>query len=114
MSRPAARWREQLKSARIWWSVHSPAEYYAMLEPRASRIDIWETEYLQVLDGEDAIYRWTSGTGARPFIAALSGKDRDDFIAEYKRRLSSAYPTRPSGRTLFPFQRLFAVAMKMK
>lgn len=106
------RWREQLKSAREWWSVHAPAEYYAMLEPHASRIDIWETEYLQVLDGEDAVYRWTSGTGARPFINALSGQDRDDFIAVYKRRLQSAYPTRPTGRTLFPFQRLFAVAVK--
>ncbi len=106
------RFRDRLKSARDWYSVHTPAAYYAMLEPHASRIDIWETEYLQVLDGEDAVYRWTSGTGARPFINALSGEDRDAFIAEYKRRLAIAYPMRPSGRTLFPFQRLFAVAVK--
>jgi trans-aconitate 2-methyltransferase len=106
------RWRDALKSARAWWSVHAPDAYYAMLEPHAARIDIWETEYLQVLDGEDAVYRWTSGTGARPFINALSGKEREDFIAEYKRRLLEAYPMRPSGCTLFPFQRLFAVAVK--
>ena len=106
------RWRNALQSAREWWSVHPAEEYYAMLEPLASRIDIWETEYLQVLDGEDAVYRWTSGTGARPFINALSGQDQADFIAEYKTRLAKAYPMRPSGRTLFPFQRLFAVVVK--
>jgi trans-aconitate 2-methyltransferase len=106
------RWRDPLKSAREWWSVHAPADYYAMLEPHTARIDIWETEYLQALDGEDAVYRWTSGTGARPFINALSGKDREDFIAEYKHRLAAAYPKRPTGRTLFPFQRLFCVAVK--
>jgi trans-aconitate 2-methyltransferase len=106
------RWRDQLKSARDWHTVHSPSEYYAMLEPHATRLDIWETEYLQILEGEDAVYRWTSGTGARPFINALSGKDREDFISEYKNRLNKAYPQRPTGRTLFPFQRLFCVAMK--
>ena len=106
------RWREQLKSAREWYSVHAPAEYYAMLEPHAAHIDVWETEYLQVLDGEDAVYRWTSGTGARPFINALSGNDRENFITEYKRRLNEAYPMRKTGRTLFPFQRLFCVATK--
>jgi trans-aconitate 2-methyltransferase len=105
------RWRDQLKSARDWHTVHAPDAYYGMLEPHAARIDIWETEYLQVLDGVDAVYRWTSGTGARPYINALTGKDREDFIAEYKHRLNEAYPVRSSGRTLFPFQRLFVVAI---
>jgi trans-aconitate 2-methyltransferase len=81
-----------------------------MLEPHAARIDIWETRYVQVLEGEDAVFRWMSGTGLRPFAAALKGAERDAFLAEYKSCLAKAYPVRASGKTLYPFRRLFCVA----
>ncbi|HWA91184.1 MAG TPA: trans-aconitate 2-methyltransferase [Rhizomicrobium sp.] len=84
--------------------------YYELLEPLSSHLDIWHTTYLQVLEGEDAVYRWVSGTGLRPFTGALEGAERDAFIAAYKARLDEAYPRRASGKTLFPFQRLFVVA----
>jgi len=86
--------------------------YYEMLEPLSSHLDIWQTEYLQVLSGEDAVLRWVSGTGLRPFVNALEGEERAAFIAEYKKRLDRAYPMRASGRTLFPFPRLFVVAKR--
>ncbi len=86
--------------------------YYEILEPHTSHLDIWETEYLQVLSGEDAVFRWVSGTGLRPFLDALDGAERDDFAREYKARLNAAYPARASGKTLFPFRRIFAVVRK--
>jgi trans-aconitate 2-methyltransferase len=85
---------------------------YDLLHPAAREPAIWETTYLQVLEGEDAVYRWVSGTGLRPYLAALNDAAREDFIALYKTRLNQAYPRRPDGTTLFPFQRLFAVATK--
>jgi trans-aconitate 2-methyltransferase len=94
-------------------SVLTAAEYFGILEPHAANIDIWETEYLQILEGDDAVYRWVSATGLRPFVQALAeGPERDSFIAAYKKRLAIAYPRRPDGKTLFPFQRLFAVARR--
>jgi trans-aconitate 2-methyltransferase len=86
--------------------------YYEMLEPHAASLDIWETEYLQLLTGEDAVYRWVSGSGLRPFVNALNGGEREAFIAEYKKRLNVAYPLRASGKVLFPFKRLFVVAKR--
>jgi trans-aconitate 2-methyltransferase len=86
--------------------------YFDILKPQAAALDIWQTEYLQELEGEDAVYRWVSGTGLRPFVQALDGEDRDAFIAAYKTKLSAAYPRRSDGITLFPFQRLFVVAVK--
>jgi len=86
--------------------------YYEILEPHTSHLDIWETEYLQVLSGEDAVFRWVSGTGLRPFLDALDGAEREDFVREYKARLDRAYPPRASGKTLFPFRRIFAVARR--
>ncbi|HEX4295861.1 MAG TPA: trans-aconitate 2-methyltransferase [Rhizomicrobium sp.] len=86
--------------------------YYEMLEPLASHLDIWQTTYLQVLSGEDAVFRWVSGTGLRPFLEALDAQEREAYSREYKTRLNQAYPTRANGKTLFPFQRLFVVARR--
>jgi trans-aconitate 2-methyltransferase len=106
------RWSAKLAQARDWWNVHEPEDYYNILEPLAAPIDIWETRYLQTLEGPDAVYRWVKGTGLRPFLDALDGPEREAFIAEYRARAVRAYPERPNGVTLFPFQRLFCVATR--
>lgn len=105
-------WAGQLAFAREWWTVHSPESYYAMLEPLAGDIELWETRYVQRLNGADAVYRWMLGTGLRPFTDALGDTDRETFLAEYRSRAALAYPQRPSGITLFPFRRLFCVAAR--
>jgi trans-aconitate 2-methyltransferase len=93
-------------------AVLAPTDYYGILDAMASHVDIWETEYLHVLTGDDAVFHWVSGTGLRPFVQALAGREREAFIADYKARLAAAYPMRVDGTTLFPFKRLFAVARR--
>jgi trans-aconitate 2-methyltransferase len=53
-----------------------------------------------------------SATGLRPFVQALDGSERVDFISAFQEKLRTAYPRRPDGTTLFSFQRLFVVALK--
>lgn len=104
-------WAPKLKNVRNM--VLGRAEhYYEVLEPVTATLDIWQTSYLQVLTGDDAVFRWVSGTGLRPFLNALEAGEREGFVAEYKKRLAEAYPMRASGKTLFPFQRLFVVATR--
>ena len=106
------RWREALRNVREIERGKADA-YYDILKPHAAALDIWQTEYLQVLEGEDAVYRWVSGTSLRPYLKALDDDPyREMFIAAYKARLNTAYSRRPDGTTLFPFQRLFVVAVK--
>jgi trans-aconitate 2-methyltransferase len=104
-------WAETLKNARQI-NVRQPEFYYDLLAPLTRTLDIWETEYLQVLEGEDPILTWVSGTGLRPFVQPLAEVERDYFIAEYRHLLRDAYPRRADGRTLFPFKRLFVVATR--
>jgi trans-aconitate 2-methyltransferase len=105
------RWKEKLANVReIQRGVASC--YYDILKPHAAALDIWQTEYLHVLEGEDAVYRWVSATGLRPFVQALDGSEREDFISAFQEKLRAAYPRRADGTTLFPFQRLFVVALK--
>ncbi|MDP8925032.1 MAG: methyltransferase domain-containing protein [Chloroflexota bacterium] len=94
--------------ARKW--VADAEEYYDLLAGRATSLDIWESEYLQVLAGDDPVLEWVKGTGLRPILSGLDDAEREAFIAEYRRRLRAAYPARSDGRTLYPFRRLFIVA----
>jgi trans-aconitate 2-methyltransferase len=94
--------------ARDW--VEPAAVYYDLLAGLCRTLDIWETEYLQILEGEDPVLEWVKGTGLRPILASLGDLERDIFLKEYARRLRAAYPARARGRTLYPFRRLFIVA----
>jgi trans-aconitate 2-methyltransferase len=105
-------WAHALKGVRDWWNVLSPEAYFEILEPHAASIDLWETRYLQVLNGKDAVFRWMNGTGLRPFAAALDSEDREGFLEAYRARVGDAYPMRSGGVTLYPFRRLFCVARK--
>jgi trans-aconitate 2-methyltransferase len=87
-----------------------PSEfYYNLLAPGASAIDLWETEYLHVLQGENPVVEWTRGTALRPVLDALDPAETAEFLAEYGRRIALAYPKSPDGTTLFRFRRLFLV-----
>lgn len=94
--------------ARDW--VLPADRYYDLLSPRARSVDLWETEYLQTLRGEDPVLAWVKGAGLRPVLHGLADVDRGVFLAEYARRLREAYPMRADGITLCPFRRLFLVA----
>jgi trans-aconitate 2-methyltransferase len=90
--------------------VAPPAAYYDILAPHAASLEIWESTYLQVLEGEDPVLEFVRATALRPVIEALAGAELDSFIADYRGRLRAAYPRRADGITLFPFRRLFIVA----
>jgi len=103
-------WRTRLEPLLRPSPVGDPAIYYDVLAPHAAALDIWETEYLQVLEGDDPVKEWTKGTWLRPLLDALPEPERGGFEAAYAALVRRAYPRRADGRTLFPFRRLFIVA----
>lgn len=94
--------------ARKW--VEDAQVYYDLLVGCTRSLDIWETEYLQVLEGENAVLEWVKGTGLRPILNGLDDAEREAFLRQYTQRLHEAYPLRADGSTLYPFRRLFLVA----
>ncbi len=103
-------WREKLVPLLRTEPVATPEFYYDLLAPRVAELDIWETEYLQVLEGDNPIAEWTKGTWRRPLLAALDDAERQLFEAEYRKRIADSYPSHRDGKTLYPFRRLFIVA----
>ncbi|MBP6529607.1 MAG: methyltransferase domain-containing protein [Burkholderiales bacterium] len=106
-------WQARLEVLLKAAPVSAPAFYYDLLRPLASSLDIWESEYLQVLEGEDPVKEWTKGTWLKQFLDALpTDAAAERFEADYAARLRAAYPPRADGKTLFPFRRLFIIAKR--
>lgn len=105
----AGPWANKLKPLLRPAPVAEPHVYYDLLRPHFATLDIWETEYLHVLDGPDPVVEWTKGTALKPLLDALSGAERKGFLTDYSHRMREAYPMRADGRTLFPFRRLFMI-----
>ena len=103
-------WRRTLEPLRRPAPVADPGWYWELLTAAGAAVDIWETEYLHVLTGDDAVVQWVTGTVLRPFLDALDSSWQEAFLADYRRRMAAAYPRRADGSTLFPFRRLFIVA----
>lgn len=105
-------WRDLLAGVDDWNPPLEPAEYYGILAPCSRLVDIWETEYTQVMDSAEAIAEWTAGSALRPFLHKLGEGGQQEFLARYTKALRSAYPPRGDGRVLFPFRRIFLVAQR--
>jgi trans-aconitate 2-methyltransferase len=108
----AGPWRTQLELLIAPPPASEPQFYYSVLQEHAATLDIWETEYLHVLTGPDAVKEWTKGTWLKQFLDRLVEPERSAFEADYAQRVGVAYPPLPNGETLFPFRRLFIIMQK--
>jgi trans-aconitate 2-methyltransferase len=104
-------WRARLGRVRqAYQSLEDVDAYYRILAPAARRLDIWQTEYLHILEGDNPVVAWTRGTALRPYLDALDEPERSQFLAAYEKRVAAAYPKQADGKTLLPFRRLFFIA----
>lgn len=103
-------WAESLRPLLRPDPVGDMAFYHDILARHVASLDIWETEYLHVLDGVDPVVQWTRGTALKPLLDALPLDQRGDFVACYRDLIALAYPRNSDGLTLFPFRRVFVVA----
>ncbi|MGY5134051.1 trans-aconitate 2-methyltransferase [Streptomyces nigrescens] len=110
----APQWRERLNThGRRFIHILEPAAYLEHLTDLGCAADVWETTYVQLLEGDDPVLDWVKGTALRPVLTALENDPaaREAFLGEYREALRKAYPTGRHG-TVFPFRRIFAVAQK--
>ena len=109
----SARWRAQFPKPAREWDVRPPEVYYDLLAPLSGRVDLWFTDYIQVMPDAAAIVEWYKGSGLRPYLDALPDEAAHaDFLADYGALIAAAHPARPDGRVLFPFRRMFCVAYR--
>lgn len=105
-----APWSRFLGDAGYARGLLPAGSYYDVIRPLVTALDIWETTYLHVLTGEDAVTEWAAGSSLRPFLDKLPPDQAPGFRAAYSEALRPHYPRRADGTTLLPFRRLFFVA----
>lgn len=86
--------------------------YYDLLAGDAAKVDVWRTAYHHPMASAAAIVEWVSGTGLKPFVDRLTPELRSSYLAEYEKRIATAYPPRSDGRLLLAFPRMFIVAQR--
>jgi trans-aconitate 2-methyltransferase len=91
--------------------VREPVTYAHLLSRLGCTVDVWETTYLHLLDGDDPVLEWFAGTGLRPYLDALAEDvfAAVEFRADVAAALRSTFPRREYG-TILPFRRIFVVA----
>ncbi|KAK1762420.1 S-adenosyl-L-methionine-dependent methyltransferase [Phialemonium atrogriseum] len=92
--------------------IETPQQLYDQLGPYCSSINVWQTRYQHVLDSHEEIAEWVKGTGLRPFVDPLPERERRAFLDQYLGELKAVYPLSSDGKVLFPFPRLFVVAVR--
>ena len=106
-------WRERLMPVVKSRAVISDAQdYYDWLRPHCTRLDLWRTTYVHALNGAQGVVDWFAGSALRPFLNPLSEKEREAFLALYRREIIREYEPRADGRILLPYPRLFIVAVR--
>lgn len=105
-------WAEQLADVDAARAILEPGQYWDLLRPLSSTLDMWETTYMHALQGDNAAVQWALGTSLKPFMDRLDGPQKDAFLAAYSAAMAPCYPRRADGSTLLPFRRVFMVAVK--
>jgi trans-aconitate 2-methyltransferase len=89
-----------------------PEDYYDLLRPLCSHIDIWHTHYNHIMENHAGVVEWFKGSGLRPFLAPLDAGMRETFTANYTDEIRFAYPARSDGKVMLKFPRLFILAVR--
>jgi trans-aconitate 2-methyltransferase len=89
-----------------------PLDFYeGHLAALGLTVDAWDTTYLHVLPGGDAVLQWLLGTTLRPVLAALGEEEGRAFVELLRPMLRADYPAAARG-TPFRFTRRFVVAAR--
>ncbi len=79
----------------------------------SKELHIWETVYFHVMENAEAIVDFYSGTGLKPYLEGLpSAELKCRFKASVLEIYKSLFPIRANGNVLFPFRRIFAIAVR--
>ena len=89
-----------------------PGDYFDILAPVASDLQIWQTTYYHRMGSADDVVEWYRGSSLRPYLQALGEREGDAFVAEVRRKVAETLAPQAGGGYLLPFPRLFVLARR--
>ena len=108
-----SRWYTATRGVSDLFTIHDYSFYYDRLSELFNSVEIWATDYFHMLSSQLSILEMVRGAGLRPYLDRLeSDIDKKDFEETVLIEIFKDYPLQKDGKVLFPFKRLFFVAIK--
>ena len=105
------RWNTLTKGVTEQFTIHNYSYYFDQISLFTNEIDIWETDYMHIMDSHYSILEMIRSSGLRPYLdRLLTEKDKNDFEAQVLMEIERDYPAQNNGKVIFPFKRLFFIA----
>jgi trans-aconitate 2-methyltransferase len=93
-------------------SLLTSSGYVELLQPKAKHVDVWRTTYHHRLKDLRTIADMFSATGLKPWLDAIDNPSTDEFLRAYVKAIAQHYPPMGDGSVLYPFPRLFILAIR--
>ena len=106
------RWKNRTEKVERIFTIHDHVFYYDLLSSLFTSIELWETDYLHILESHESIIEMMRSTGLKPYHELLSDEERGEFEKAVLKGIQQAYPTQKNGKVLLPFKRLFLKGIK--
>lgn len=107
------RWKDKTGNVFDQFSIYNYSFYYDELSSLFNQIEMWETDYMNILNSHEDIMNMMRGTGLMPYLNKLhDDKSREEFEKEVYNGITQAYPKQRGGKVILPFKRLFFIARK--
>jgi len=107
------RWSAVTESANHLFTIHNHSEYYDFLSELFNSVEIWESDYIHIMDSHHSILEMIKSSGLRPYTDKLENDiDKRDFEEKVLTDIKKDYPIQKNDKILFPFKRLFFIAKK--
>lgn len=107
------RWKPHMVGVSDLLTIHDYPFYYDCLSDLFTSIEIWETQYLHIMDSHESILEMMRSTGLKPYLEKLeTDSEKEKFEGDVLDQISRAYPRQKDGKVLLPFKRLFFIGRK--
>ncbi len=105
------RWAAALSGIRTPHALE-PEDYFDILAPLASDLQLWQTTYYHRMASADQILEWYRGSSLRPYLQRLDAQEGDAFVGEVRHATEQAFRPQTTGDYLLPFPRLFILTRR--
>lgn len=108
-----SRWVNKTKDVDALFTILNYFEYYDILSVLFKKIELWETQYIHIMDSHSSILEMIRGSGLRPYLDRIDNKEENmQFEQMVLESIKSDYRVQKDGKVLFPFDRLFFIGYK--
>jgi trans-aconitate 2-methyltransferase len=109
----SAAWRDLMHGCSDQIFYRDETHYYEIISKLSSRVDMWTTTYIHVMESHQSLIDWYSSTGLKIYLERIGDEEgKLKFKTAILEACKAKYQVQSNGKILFPFKRIFFVAYK--